>query len=95
MAAELLDHGLLVEAVGDMAHFAMGMEALAVEGDDAGGFLAAMLEGVKTENGVGGGFLDAVNAYNPALFLEMVVVEGVRREHFPGRRPYCCSKLEL
>jgi hypothetical protein len=81
MAAELLDHRLLVEAVGDMAEIAMGMEALAVEGDDAGGFLAAMLEGVEAENGVGGGLFDPVNAHNPALFLEMIVVEGVRREH--------------
>jgi hypothetical protein len=70
-----------------MAHLAMGMEALAVEGDDAGRFLAAMLKGVKAEDGVRGSFIDAVNAYNPALFLEMVVVEGVRREHFPDRRP--------
>src|SRR5690348_4677545 len=82
MAPELLDHGLLVEAVGDMTHLAMGVETLAVEGDDAGGFLAAMLQGVQAENGVGGGLIDPVNAYNAALFLEMVVVEGVRREHF-------------
>jgi len=88
MAAQLLDHGLLVEAVGDMTERAMRMEPLAVEGDDAGCFLTAMLEGVETENGVGGDFIDAVDAYNSALFLEMVVVEGVRREHFPGRRPY-------
>jgi hypothetical protein len=87
MATQLLDHGLPVEAVGDMAEIAMGMETLAVEGDDAGRFLAAMLKSVKTENGVGGDFLDTVDAYNPALFLEMVVVEGVRCEHFPGRRP--------
>jgi hypothetical protein len=88
MAAQLLDHRLLVEAVGDMAELAMGMEALAVEGDDTGRFLAAMLKGVEAENGVGGDFIDAVYAYNAALFLEMVVVERVRCEHFPGRRPY-------
>jgi hypothetical protein len=70
-----------------MAHVAMGVEALAVEGDDAGGFLTAMLKGVEAENGVGGDFIDAVDAYNPALFLEMIVVERVRCEHFPGRRP--------
>jgi hypothetical protein len=87
MAPELLDDGLFVEAVGDVAHLFMGVETLAVEGDDAGGFLAAMLKGVKAENGVGRGFFDAVNAYNAALFFEMVVVEGVRCQHFPGRRP--------
>jgi len=87
MAAELFDHGLFVEAVGDMTHLAVGVETLAIEGDDAGGFLAAMLKGVKAENGVSGSFIDAVDAYNPALFLEMVVVEGVRREHVPDRCP--------
>ncbi len=30
--------------------------------DDAGCFLAAMLKGVEAQNGVGGGFFDAVNA---------------------------------
>ena len=34
---------------------------MAVVSDDAGGFLAAMLEGVKAEGGVGGGIRRAEN----------------------------------
>jgi len=70
-----------------MAEIAMGVETLAVEGDDAGRFLAAMLKRVEAEHGMWGDFIDAVDAYNPALFLEMVVIEGVRREHVPDRCP--------
>jgi hypothetical protein len=70
-----------------MAEVAMSVKALAVEGDDARRFLAAMLERMEPENGVGRDFLDTVNADNAALFLELVVVEGVRREHGPDRRP--------
>jgi hypothetical protein len=77
-----------------MAHLAMGVEALAVERDDAGRFLAAMLKGVKSEDGVGRSLIDAVNAYNAALFLEMVVVEGVRREHFGSASLLLLSNLD-
>ena len=38
------------------------MEALAVEGDNTGGFLAAMLERVQPERGDGGGVGMAENA---------------------------------
>src|SRR5581483_4456825 len=87
MTTQLLDDRLLVEAVGDMAEIAMGMEALAVEGDDARRLLPAMLERMEAEHGMGGNFLDTIDANDAALFLEMVVVEGVRREHDPDRRP--------
>ena len=47
--AARLDHLLGAEIVADLAQAAMGVELLAVEGDDAGGLLAAMLQGVQAE----------------------------------------------
>jgi hypothetical protein len=70
-----------------MAEIAMGVETLSVEGDDARRLLAAMLERVQAEDGMGGGFLDTIDADDAALFFQLVVVEGVRREHDPDRRP--------
>ena len=43
------------------------MEAAAVEGDDAGGFLAAMLQGVQSECGDGGGLGVAEDAEHAAF----------------------------
>ncbi|GAA3854426.1 hypothetical protein GCM10022626_27380 [[Pseudomonas] carboxydohydrogena] len=50
------------------------MEAMAVEGDDAGGFLAAMLEGVKPEGGDGGGVGVTVDAEHAAFFPKRIAV---------------------
>ena len=44
------------------------MEALAVEGDDAGGFLAAMLERVQAERGDRGRVGMAEDAEDAAFF---------------------------
>ena len=51
------------------------MEPLAVEGDDAGGFLAAMLEGVQAERRDRGGVGVAEDAEDAALLAQPVVVE--------------------
>jgi hypothetical protein len=50
-----------------MAHVAFGVEALAVEGGDAAGFLAAMLQGMQTQGGDRGGVTHAIDAEDPAL----------------------------
>ena len=55
------------EGVADEAEPALGMEALAVEDDDAGGFLAAMLERVQAERGDGGGVGMAEDAEHAAF----------------------------
>ena len=52
------------------------MEVAAVVGDDAGGFLAAMLEGVETESGVGRGIRGAVDAEQRTLLVKLVEVVG-------------------
>jgi hypothetical protein len=44
------------------------MKALAVEGDNPGSFLAAMLQSVQTERGDGGGIGMTENAEYPAFF---------------------------
>ena len=49
------DHFGIVEVVADEAKAAFGMEVRAIEGGDAGGLLAAMLQGVQAERGQRGG----------------------------------------
>src|SRR3974390_1514264 len=76
MAVEALDHVLRGEILADMAHAAMGVELLAVIGNDAGRFLAAMLEGVEAERGEGRGFGMAENAEHAAFLMRMIVLDG-------------------
>jgi hypothetical protein len=64
------------EGVADEAETAFGMEALAVEGDDAGRLLAAMLQGVQAERGERCGVGMAVDAEDTA-FLPQPVGIGV------------------
>ncbi len=75
MAFETVDHVLRAEILADMTHGAMGVELLAVEGDDAGGFLAAMLQGMKAERRQRGRFGMAENAEYAAFFMRVIVVE--------------------
>ncbi len=51
VAGEPLDHLAPGEGIPDQSHPPFGMEALAVEGDDPGRFLAAVLQGVQPERG--------------------------------------------
>ncbi len=80
-AGQALDHFAAGEGVADEAEAAFGMEAAAVEGDDAGGFLAAMLEGVQPERRDGGGVGMAEDAEHAALFAQPVAIEVERRAH--------------
>src|SRR5258706_9813229 len=77
IALQPLDHLLRGEMIGDMPEFAMRIEAMPVEGDDAGRFLAAMLQGMEPQNRVSGRFFDAVDPEDAALFLEMIIVPGM------------------
>ena len=52
------------------------MEVGAVVGDDAGGLLAAMLQGVQAERGQGRGVLVAEHAEHAALLAQRVVAAG-------------------
>ena len=74
-AGQAVDHLAAGEVVADQAHAALGMEPLAVEGDDAGGFLAAVLERVQAERGDRGGVGMAEDAEDAAFFAQPVAVE--------------------
>ncbi len=71
-AGQAFDHFAAGEGVADEAEPAFGMETVTVEGDDAGGFLAAMLKGVKAERGDGGGIGMAENAEHAAFLAKRV-----------------------
>src|SRR3546814_6378883 len=60
-----------------MAERAMAVEAALVEGDDAGGLLPAMLQGMQAEHGIGGGVRGAEHAENTAFLVQLVVVERI------------------
>src|SRR5262249_20599492 len=54
-AWQAIDHLAAGKSVGDEAKPALGMNRGSAVGDDAGGFLAAVLKGVEAERGDGGG----------------------------------------
>src|SRR5262249_4452629 len=61
----------------DEAHAALGMKALAIVGDDAGGFLAAMLERVQPERRDRGGVRVAEHTEHAALLTQPVAIQVV------------------
>jgi hypothetical protein len=65
----------------DLAHGLVRIEIDAVGRDDAGGFLAAMLEGVETEISELGGFGVGEDADDAALVVEMVVAKMIVINH--------------
>ncbi len=81
------------EDVADQARGAVIVEMSAVEGDDAGGLLAAMLQGVQAQRGMGGGIGGPVDAEQRTFLVKLVevvvgafggawhggVISGVRR----------------
>ncbi len=82
-ARQPLDRRRAGEMVADQPEPLLRMEPLAVEGDDAGRFLAAMLQRVQAERGDRGGVRVAENAEHPA-FLAQAVGFGVERERRSG-----------
>ena len=83
MAGQALDHFAAGEGVADEAQAALGMEAGAIVGDDAGGFLAAMLQRVQAERGDGGGIRMAENAEHAAFLAQAI---GIRVKFGLDRR---------
>ena len=90
VALQALDDAGAGEVVADEAHAALGVELPAVEGDDAAGFLAAMLEGVQAERGDGGGFGVPKNTKDPAFLAESVV--AVARDSRASELPVCSRR---
>ncbi len=71
-AGQPVDHLAAGECIADKSEAAFGMKPLAVERDDTGGFLAAMLEGVQAERGDGGG-VGMIEDAEHAAFLAQAV----------------------
>jgi hypothetical protein len=76
--------------VTDEAHMALLIKALAVEGDDAGCFLSAMLKRMQAKRRERGGIGMSQNSENPAFFMQRISVErmvgreGMGLVHFCG-----------
>jgi hypothetical protein len=74
MAGEARHDAFGGEDVADVAEVAVRVELPTVVGDDAGGFLAAVLQGVQAKGGQRGGIGMAEDAENAALLVEFIVV---------------------
>src|SRR5262249_6825186 len=86
LTGQALDHLLARKGVADEAETPLGMKPAAVEGDDAGRLLAAVLKRMQAERGDRGGIGMAVDAEHAALLAQPVAVEvdveaGVARVH--------------
>ena len=90
-AGQAVDDLAAREGVADKAETALGMEAVAVEADDAGRLLAAVLQGVQAERRDGGGVGVPVDAEYAAFFAQPVAVEDRRRDR--GRFGVCSARL--
>ena len=75
-AGQAVDDFAARKGVADQAEAPFGVETFAVEGDDAGGFLAAMLKRMQAERGDGGGVGMAEDAEH-AAFLAQAVGIGI------------------
>src|SRR6266852_8007603 len=80
-ARELREHARL-ENFFDFAHRAVHVQLFAVARDDAGGFLAAMLQRVKTQIHEVRGFGVAEDAEDTTFVVEVIVGEGEFLAHF-------------
>ena len=76
VAGELGEDGV-GEDFGDEAHALEVGDAVAVRGGDAGGLLAAVLEGVEAPVGEAGGVGVVVDGHDAAFFAEFVEGGGV------------------
>ena len=75
IAGQAIDHLAARKRVADQAQAALGMKTRAVEGDDAGGFLAAVLQRVQAERGDGRGVGVAENTEYAAFFAQPVGIK--------------------
>ena len=86
IARQPLDGRAAREMVADQPEAAFGLETPAVERDDAGRFLAAMLQGVQAERGDRGGVGVTEDAEDAAFLTQPVAVEivALRRRVIAG-----------
>jgi hypothetical protein len=84
LAGQPFNQILARERVADPAHMALGVEAFTVEGGDAAGFLAPVLQGVQTERRDGGSLGHAVDAEHAAFEAQLVIVRVAVVGGVPG-----------
>ena len=84
VARKPTDDVLGTEVVADQAERAVGVELLAVEGDDPRRLLTPVLQGVQAEGRVGGGIGASEDAEDTAFLVQAVVVVGAGRYHGGG-----------
>ena len=102
VAGKALDHLAAGEGVADEAEPAFAVKSGAVEGDDAGGLLAAMLKCVQSECGDGGGLGVAEDAEHAAFLAQRVAFQiessrsrsGKSRFRSPRSRSLCATSSE-
>src|SRR5665648_116228 len=75
VALQAVDYGAGGKVVADKPEAALGVKVFAIEGDDAGGFLAPMLERVQAERSQGGGVGMVEDPENAALLVQPVFLE--------------------
>jgi hypothetical protein len=73
MALQPLDNACPGKVVAYEPHSSFWMELLAIVGDDAAGFLTAMLEGMQAERRDRRGFRVPKNTKDPAFLPESVI----------------------
>ena len=86
VAGQAIDHLAARKGVADEAEATLGVETLAVEADDAGGFLAAMLQRVQAERGNRRGVGVAEDTEYAALFTQPIAVEVEEGSFCHGHR---------
>ena len=90
-AGQAADHVGLVEVVADQAQPPLGVEVAVLVGDDARGFLAAVLQRVQAERRQRGGVVVAEDAEH-AAFLAQAVIVGAAAAGFRHRSTLVVSK---
>jgi hypothetical protein len=74
--------------IADKAEAALGMKTFAIEGDDAGRFLAAMLKRMEPERSQGRGIVMPVYPEYAAFLAQRIAVE-IKIESEVRRHPPC------
>ena len=76
-AGQAANNFLGVKIIADQSQRAVRVKMFAIGGNHARGFLAPVLQGVKTESGMGGGVLMSEHAEHTAFFVEMIVIKWI------------------
>ncbi len=78
VAEQGVDDLLVAERFAHQPEGTVGIEMVAVEGNDTGGFLAAMLQRVQAKGGERCGIVGPVDTEDAAFLAEFVVAGGAK-----------------